>query len=105
MKLDDVFFLNETEIENIRLSRSRTFHLKTNIEDFTKFRQTPEKSWPKSWKVTHYKSYIRLPALELPIPKREKWDLQELLMRRKSTRRFSGKALSMDQVSTLLYFA
>lgn len=104
MKLtDNIQFINE--IEYLKLPNSRRFHISTNIGDFNKFKKTPRKEWPESWKKTHYKSYIRFPSVELPIPDKQDWSLQQTLIDRESTRKFIPTPIDMKTISSLLYFS
>lgn len=103
MKLDNIDFINE--FSQIELPASRKFHISTNINNLKDFVKTPYSKWPKSWKETHYKTYIRFPSIELSVPKYEKWDLQHILLKRQSTRKFNLKPISEKDLSAILYFS
>ncbi len=103
MKLDNIDFLSE--FPQIEPSASRKFHISTNIDNIQDFVKTPYSKWPKSWKETHYKTYIRFPSFELTVPKYKRWDLQNILMKRESSRKFISKPVSEKDLSTLLYYS
>ncbi len=63
-----------------------------------------QKDWPDAWKTTHYKEYPsfkKIPLSDLPPHK----DLFETIRARKSSRDYSEKAISLDEISTLLKYS
>lgn len=58
--------------------------------------------WPEEWKITHYKTYTRLPIKKLPHPKKITRSLSDIIEKRRSGRTSSGKPLSSSELSTLL---
>lgn len=51
-----------------------------------------------------YKNYPKIPSITLPTPGLLKMSLEECLVERKSSRAFSGSTLSLEDISTLLYY-
>ena len=89
---------------HIPRSEAEKFHSKTK----TKMRghDVDIKSIPKSWTETYYKGYVRLQKAPLPAPTLSHGlGLRDALDNRSSAREFSQTALSIKQLSTLLYYS
>lgn len=80
------------------------FHQKTKRKSIAPF---PDPSqWPESWTTTYFKEYPRLDQVILPEPTGLKNTLlEEAVLARKSERRFSKTALSLEQLSNFLFFS
>lgn len=64
------------------------------------------KDWPKSWKTVYFKDYPRLDKIILPDPASlNNTLLEDVFMKRKSSRSFSKKPLTLEQLSNLLYYS
>jgi SagB-type dehydrogenase family enzyme len=85
-------------------SLSEKFHEKTKIK---KFGLAPEASatWPKEWKTVFFKGYSRLKEIRLPKPSLPKLPLQKVLTLRRSSRDFKIRKISLNKLSSLLYFS
>lgn len=86
-------------------SLSEQFHEAINISK--KLKTTPQPLWPKSWIEIYTKGYPRLRSIKL---KKEfspemKTSFDRVLFKRKSTRDFKSKLLTLRELSTLLYFS
>ncbi len=80
------------------------FHEKTKIK--TKMTLVPRKNWPKAWKEVIFKEYPRLDNIILPEPSSiDHITLAEVLGERKSSRVFSQSPLTLEELSTLLYYS
>jgi len=83
---------------------SYRFHQETKINQ--RPNQPDPSAWPPEWTTIYYKGYPRLPALQLPKASLKKSiSLVSTLERRESARAFSSTPLSLQQLSTLLYYA
>jgi len=60
--------------------------------------------WPDEWKTTYYKTYPRLPKINLSHTERE-FDLFKALTGRSSKRKMSGGEISLDELSLLLKYS
>ena len=65
--------------------------------------------WPEEWKTTYYKSYPRLPKIELDDPPspsetlaKEGADFFDLIKKRKSRRDFTRAPMTLRELSLLL---
>lgn len=81
-----------------------TFHEKTKWKkllpplDITK--------WPENWKTTIFKEYPRLDNIILPSAEDFAHPLlKDALLNRKSNRNFSDENITLEQLSTLLYYS
>ena len=80
------------------------FHEKTKIKRFLP--KLPKSEHPKSWKTVTFKQYPRLDKIVLPDPfPLTHVSLQDVLMERKTIRKFSRQPLPLDTISTLLYWS
>lgn len=64
----------------------------------------PFEEWPEEWKTVYYKEYPRFPSYELPHTP-PAGELHTLISTRKSSRNFTGRALSREDLSTLLKYS
>lgn len=80
-------------------SVSDAFHRKTNNK-FLGGNDDPEK-WPESWTKAYFKSYPRFKAISLQKAETDK--MHQLVQNRRSVRKFSGKKLSFQDLSYVLY--
>lgn len=95
---------NIEDISKFKKSTSQVFHDATRIKKVTK--PLDSKEWPEEWKIVNFKSYPRFPIVELPKPElNPNISLKDSLYDRHSTRKFSSKALSLKELSNLLYFS
>jgi len=60
--------------------------------------------WPKEWKTTYYKTYPRLPKINLE-HQEKKFDLFEAIRKRSSKREMSGGEINLDKLSALLKYS
>ncbi len=89
---------------NKPVSKSQEFHEFTKIKKLAK--NVNSKFWPESWKKVYYKAYGRLEETILPKPDlKQNISLRNVLFDRKSTRIFAKKPLSLEKLSTILYFS
>lgn len=63
-----------------------------------------DKDWPEEWKTTYYKSYLRLPKINLT-SEQPKADFFELIKKRESRRDFSRGAVTKRELSILLKYS
>lgn len=63
--------------------------------------------WPMEWKQIYFKSYPRLPQINLEKPKKSflRKSLSNILLKRHSNRNFSFANISKAELSTLLFFS
>lgn len=95
--------LKIAKITNEPITPSRKFHSLSSINRFPT--KTDPKDWPKSWKTILFKSYPRLPSVRLPKTMLNSEGLFKILAKRKSTRKFSKKGISLNEISKLLYYS
>lgn len=82
-------------------SLSKFFWRETELYNF---KEEGKKPFNQSIYVTvNYKGYPRFKKIKLPSPFKIK-NFHSIMMRRKSTRQFSGLPLSKRQISTILYY-
>lgn len=80
------------------------FHQQTKRKKISPFPDSSQ--WPESWTTTYFKEYPRLDQIILPDPSGLKNVLlEDVLLSRKSRRRFSKTALSLEQLSNFLFFS
>lgn len=60
--------------------------------------------WPDEWTTTYYKTYARLPKIDLKHQKR-KFDLFEAIRKRSSKREMSPGKINLDELSLLLKYS
>lgn len=78
------------------------FHRATKILSFT------EKMgfyYPLLWQKISYKAYPRLKELELSTPMSLDQGLGDMILERRSKRELSGEAISVEELSTLLFYS
>lgn len=80
-------------------SISDVFHKKTNNRSLNF--NDDSKKWPESWTRTHFKTYPRFETISLQ--KNGTDEIQRLVHSRRSVRKFSGKKLSFQDISYILY--
>lgn len=85
-------------------SISEQFHEHTKITKLSRKPDDPSK-WPQAWKTIFLKEYLRLDKIVLPEPDLDDTSLKEALVKRSSQRQYSQKPLSLEDLSTLLYFS
>ena len=61
--------------------------------------------WPEEWKAVRYKSYPRYPKIILPRPRLPKISFKEIIFKRKSERNFAKEALTLEEISNLLFYS
>ncbi|MBI2022528.1 SagB/ThcOx family dehydrogenase [Candidatus Daviesbacteria bacterium] len=87
------------------ISISEKFHNRTKIKRLDKNPADPSK-WPKAWSTVFFKEYARLDKILLPEPATlDKISLEKALRGRKSSREFSKNPISLEELSTLLYYS
>ena len=85
---------------------SKLFHKQTDFDFQIGSLPTNPQYWPKEWKEIQYKSYPRMPKIELSKNFPDLGKFENILKNRRSTREFNtGKELTLNQLSTLLYFS
>lgn len=78
------------------------------MHDITKLNslENPRKKYPIVWSKIFYKDYSRYPAILLPVTRKiENKNLFDILLKRESTRKFSRRKISLEDLSTLLFFS
>jgi len=60
--------------------------------------------WPDEWKTTYYKTYPRLPKINLSHAEKE-FDLFEAITERSSQREMNGGGINLDEFSLLLKYS
>lgn len=97
--------INLNELLNIPTTLSEKFHHKTKIKKIES--ESDPKSWPKEWKKVYFKAYARLDEYQLPKPTlpTSVFGFKKVLIDRISKRNFSSKPMSVDKLSSLLYFS
>ena len=60
--------------------------------------------WPDEWKTTYYKTYPRLPKINLSHEKRE-FDLFRAIEKRSSKREMAGGEINLSELSLLLKYS
>lgn len=62
--------------------------------------------WPKEWNTVYFKEYPRLDKIILSEPlSLKKFSLEKTLRNRKSSRDFINKPVSLEELSTLIYYS
>lgn len=84
-------------------SISEQFHQQTKITKLSRKKDDPSK-WPKAWTTIFLKEYLRLDKIILPEPFLDSILLKEALVKRSSERKYSKKPLSLENLSSLLYY-
>lgn len=80
------------------------FHEKTKNKESS--HELDPKDWPEEWKKVYFKGYARLPEVKLPKPHLSNAvSLKNSLLQRKSERNFSIKPVSLNELSTLLFYS
>lgn len=79
------------------------FHNQTKIGKFSP--QKKNEKYPDFWTTIFYKGYSRFKEILLPKPKLPATSLKDALTKRASVRNFSAKKLSLQKLSSLLYFS
>lgn len=90
------------KIESKKHDPSLKFHHLTKLKKIVQ--EQPSNKWPDTWKKIHFKRYLRFPRISLK-EYETKSELEKLLMLRKSNRKFSGKAISLLNLSYLMKFS
>lgn len=85
-------------------SISEQFHQQTKITKFAGKPDDPSK-WPKAWTTIFLREYLRLDKIVLPEPFLDSILLKEALVKRSSQREYSKEPLSLENLSSLLYFS
>lgn len=92
-------------IQNIIKPKKKMWQKFFEITKNKIFPAIPAKT-PSHWTTIFYKSYARLPAFKLPPPSSLKsQSLKRALQNRKSVRAFSKACLSLQDLSTILYYS
>lgn len=81
------------------------FHFKTKLAVLPEEDSIKEKKPAKIWTKTYFKSYARFDESKLPKPVLPNLTLSKALFERKSKRRFSRRRLTVNQISSLLYYS
>ena len=61
--------------------------------------------WPIAWKTIRWKTYPRCPSITLPDPEINGTTLKKAILSRVSSRKFSNKPLTTQEISTLLFYS
>lgn len=85
-----------------RLDPDLKFHYLTRLNKLAP--EQPSKDWPDSWKKIYFKRHLRFYRLRLSEYKTRS-ELEKILMSRKSQRNFSGKGVSLSDISYILQFS
>ncbi len=94
---------NLKKILNQPTSLSEKFHYLTKLKK--KGLGFNPKNKPESWKKNFYKGYSRFKETRLPVPSLPAITIEKALINRKSSRKFGKKPITIDQLSSLLYFS
>jgi len=85
---------------------SKLFHKQTDFDFPIGSLPSNPQYWPKEWKEIQYKNYPRMPKIKLPKKFLNLGSFERALKNRYSTRNFNpNKELTLNQLSTLLYFS
>jgi len=87
------------DIESIGFNFLKNTFQKKNIPN------SPSNKIPKSWKKVYFKTYPRLPQTKLEKLNPKENQLFSIIKKRKSERKFTGKDLTLKEISKILYFA
>lgn len=85
-----------------KLSPAEKFHSKTKVVALDT--KIPLSKIPKSWKTIHFKTYSRFKAYKIAIPYKES-NLAEIIKKRKTSRFFTGEAITYSELSYILHYA
>lgn len=84
---------------------SEVYHQKSKIKKLN-FMELDFDKWPKSWTTVFFKDYHRMDKVVLPPPTAlGNTLLEDVLRTRSSSREFSQNPMSLEQISTLLYYS
>jgi SagB-type dehydrogenase family enzyme len=92
---------NLKRLFNLPVTLAEKFHEKTKIKGYF----DPHEYNPRTWEKIYYKAYARLDETVLLKPNLKKNILKEALDGRKSSRKFSGRPLTISNISNLLYYS
>jgi|GEM_PF-5911325 len=81
---------------------AKQFSFQTNLQNFREEGKKPFD--PKIYVTVNYKGYPRFEKIKLPEPTKLS-DFHRIMMKRKSSRSFSGESISIQELSTLLYYS
>lgn len=83
----------------------RELYDKTQIRELSG--QSDFEAWPIEWRQVYFKSYPRLPQIELGKPRKTslRRNLSNILLHRSSNRDFIFSKISKEEISTLLFFS
>lgn len=95
-------------MKNIKILLSEPVLPNEKFHQKTKLKKAPfitnEKDWPEEWKKTYFKEYPRLDKILLPDPHSlDGVSLGKVLSGRRSTRDFSYKKISVEEISNVLF--
>ena len=84
------------------INLSQLFHQHT--KRFSRIIPRDSSLWPDEWKTTYYKTYPRLPRIELKHEERN-YDLFEAIKKRSSKREMVGGEINLDELSIFLKYS
>lgn len=83
---------------------SKEFHDRSRRLYRTDKKEWDSSLWPKEWTTIYYKKYERFPRIKLPLASAVSSPLGTVLDGRKTERKFSGAAVSIDELSCWLKY-
>lgn len=86
------------------LKEIRKFYEKTKFDFNKKENILPESEWPENWVKIYFKTYPRMPKINLSKCKPES-EIENLLNSRESKRNFNNSFVDFDKLNKILYFS
>src|SRR3989344_4003628 len=97
--------INIDKLLGLPVSLYEKFHRKTMITQSISY-MTYSKVLNNYLEKVFFKGYSRFESIKLPVPKlKQEISLLETLLKRKSTRNYLNRKISLDSLSTLLFFS
>jgi SagB-type dehydrogenase family enzyme len=90
----------------MKINFGKVFHRLSKDKQMRGMVNIPEDKslWPDNWRIVQFKTYDRFPKIQLPEPSLD-IDLATAVSERVSTRKWSDKPLTLQQISNLLYYS
>jgi SagB-type dehydrogenase family enzyme len=96
---------NISKLLNKPIEKYQQFHKDIFLNKIDEYKKN-NKQVPISWETIYYKAYNRFPQIMLPKPKLDtKLSFKKILLERESSRDFDSKPVTIQKISTLLYYS
>jgi len=82
-----------------------SFHSASSISAIDKSKVVDSEKWPAEWVKINFKSYPRLLQIKLQTPHPRAFNIYKVIRKRESKRDFNKLNISVDEISTLLYYS